>query len=155
MKTMRICVFFCVLAVMAPVFARAQESGQASPKETNRQRRVESAARELYDKVHLTEEQKKKLKESKDRLSQSMKDMYVESRTLKDSLNRLLMKPDLDMNKINSIQSRLKEIQSGIIDARLNSILEVRNILTPEQFSGLIEFTHKRGRGPSKEKGKL
>ncbi|MFA5363468.1 MAG: periplasmic heavy metal sensor [Candidatus Omnitrophota bacterium] len=152
MKIMRMCVIVCVFAVLTQGYARAQESGQAAPKEADRRGRMENYIREVYNQLNLTEEQKKQLDENKNLHHKLMNDLHGESRSLKGSLNRLLMQPDMDMNKINSIQSRLKNIESEKIDDRLNSILEVRKILTPGQFAKFFELTGKHDK-VSKEKG--
>jgi Spy/CpxP family protein refolding chaperone len=147
MKIVRMCVFLCVFAVLTQAYARAQESGQAAPKEADHRQRMETLIREVYNQLNLTEGQKKQLDENKDLHHQRMKDLYGESRSLKDSLNQLLMQPAMDMDKVNAVQSRLKNIESEKIDDRLNSILDVRQILTPEQFVKFIEFTGKHDKG--------
>lgn len=153
MKIVRMCVFLCVFAVLTQPYARAQESGQtAAPKEADRRQRMETLIREMYNQLNLTEEQKKQLDENKDMHHKRINDLHEESRALKDSLNQLLMQPAMAMDKINSIQSSLKNIESEIIDDRLNSILEVRKILTPGQFVKFIDFTGKHDK-VSKKKG--
>ena len=112
MKIVRMCVFLCVFAVLTQAYARAQESGQAAPKEADRRQRMETLIREVYNQLNLTEGQKKQLDENKDLHHQRMKDLYGESRSLKDSLNQLLMQPAMDMDKVNAVQSRLKNIES-------------------------------------------
>ena len=42
------------------------------------------------------------------------------------------------MNKINGIQAQIKTLQSQMVDDHLNSILEIKKILSPEQFAGYM-----------------
>jgi Spy/CpxP family protein refolding chaperone len=47
------------------------------------------------------------------------------------------------MNKINALHSRIKSLESQMADDRLSSILAVRSILTPQQFSEFSALMHK------------
>jgi Spy/CpxP family protein refolding chaperone len=143
MRIMRMCIFVCVFALLMQASVRAQESVQTGQKTDGHRERMEALIRELYSQLNLSEDQKKKLEESKEGLHKRMEAQRAESRSLRDSLNQLLMQPALDMKKINAIQSRLKNIEAERIDDRLTSILEVRAILTPEQFVRFIDFTGK------------
>jgi Spy/CpxP family protein refolding chaperone len=53
------------------------------------------------------------------------------------------------MNRINRLHSETKKLHAEMADHRLEGILEVREILTPEQFSEFMELTgkHRRGKG--------
>lgn len=143
MKIVRMCVFICLFALLAQASVGAQESGRGGRNPDGRRERMEVLIRDLYSQLNLSENQKKQLDESKERVHKRMEGLRGESRSLRDSLNHLLMQPSMDMEKINSIQSRLKNIESEKIDDRLRSVLEVRTILTPEQFAKFIDFTDK------------
>ena len=94
----------------------------------------EKKVEEMYAQLNLTEDQKKSLEENKKKNRGSKKEIFEKLRSNREALNSELMKPELDMNKVNEIQSQLKNLQSQMADERLSSILEVRKILTPEQF---------------------
>ncbi len=109
---------------------------------------MEKKTEEIYSQLNLTDEQKKMLEVNKEAHWGKRKAAFETMRVLKDSLNSELMKPELDMNRINEIQARLKNFHARMTDERLNSILEVRKILTPEQFSKFIALMEKhRGEG--------
>ena len=66
------------------------------------------------------------------------------------------------MEKINKLNSELKVVYSDMQDKRLEGILEVRGILSPEQFAKFKGFTEKHsggmkrghmGKRPMKEEG--
>ena len=153
MKIVRICVLICVFAILAQPPVRAQESAPAGSKEKGGRERMESLIREMFNQLNLTEGQKKQLEENKETHHKNMDALRKESRALRDSLNQLFMQPSLDMDTIHSLQSRMKDLESRKIDDRLNSILEVRSILTAGQFTKFIEFMNQhdqvaRKKGP-------
>jgi Spy/CpxP family protein refolding chaperone len=139
--------------------AYAQEQGKEHPmrerlKEGWYEKR-EKNIQEIYSQLNLTEEQKKLLEENKAGNQSKRKAAFQEMRSSREALNQELMKPELNMTKINEIQGKLKAVQSQMADERLSSILAVRKILTVEQFSKFIELMDKsreRGERKSEEK---
>ena len=107
---------------------------------------MEKRNQEIYTQLSLTDEQKKQLEDNKQKNREKRKALFEKMRSYKDALNKELMKSNLDVNKINVIQAQFKVLQSQMTDERLNSILEVRRILTPEQFAKfvLLMDQHKR-----------
>ncbi len=103
----------------------------------------EKSIREIYTQLNLTDEQKKQLEENKRSEKDSKKDLYGKIRSYKEALNQELMKPELNMLNINEIQTQIKTVQAQIADDRLNSILNVRKILTVEQFTKFTELMKK------------
>ena len=99
---------------------------------------------ELFKQLNLTEDQKKQLKANKEKQKEQMKAAFTQMKAQKDAMHQELMKKDLDMAKINAIQSQIKAFQAQMVDNHLNSILEVRKILTPEQFSKFISLMEER-----------
>ena len=98
---------------------------------------------QIHDQLNLSEEQKKQLDENKSKSKAQMKDLFEKKRSLRTAMRQELMKPELDMNKINDIQTQLKASQSEMVDHRLNSILEVRKILSPDQFQKFLSLFEK------------
>ena len=72
-----------------------------------------------------------------------MESARQEIKTDKEELQEELMKPQLDMPKINEIHSQIKALQSQMEDDKLSSILAVRAILTQEQFLKFVNLMHK------------
>ena len=95
----------------------------------------------IFSQLNLTEDQKKQLDTNKKAQMQDMKGLFQQMKTLSRSLNEELMKSQLDMAKVNSINTQLKTLQGQIADKRIDSIIGVRKILTPEQFSKFLALT--------------
>lgn len=103
----------------------------------------ENRVKEIFDKLNLSDEQKKQLEENKTKTRDVMKALHEQMKSSREAMHQELMKTDLDMAKITEIQNQLKTLQAQMIDARLNSILEVRKILSAEQFKKFNELMDK------------
>src|SRR3989338_1642502 len=94
----------------------------------------------FYSQLNLTEEQKKQLADNKSKYRKKMKAQFEQKKFYRGAIKNELMKSELEMDKINNVQNQLKSLQAQMTDDRLSSILEVRKILTSEQFSKFISL---------------
>jgi len=94
--------------------------------------------------LNLTEDQQKQLKSIKQKQRETMKSAFQQIRSNREAFNAEIMKAAPDMNKINGLQAQLKTIQSQLADNHLNSILEIKKIMTPEQFAGYMALQKER-----------
>ena len=122
-------------------------NGAAAPQE--RHKKMEQKRQKMWDELNLTADQKKQLEANKTKNREGMKASFEKMKSCRESLKQELMKPDLDMGKISAIQSEIKALEAQMTDAHLNSVLEVRKILTHEQFEKFISLAgeHKRWQG--------
>lgn len=136
---------FAVLGILAASNIYAADNSDAKGKEgavsQARHKEMGEKHQKMLDQLNLTPEQKKQLEDNKAKNREEMKATFENMSTYREELKAELMKPELDMNKINGIQSQVKTLQSQMIDNRLSSILDVRKILTHEQFEKFIDIT--------------
>ena len=151
-----ICSFFVVPFVYAEDGKKSPPgpSSEHSSFSHNRHEKWDKKVQEIYNQLNLTAEQKKQLDDNKQKHREKMKASFEKMRSYKEALNQELMKADLDMSKINAIQDQFKTLQSEITDGHLSSILEVRKILTPQQFAKFISLMeeHKHKESSAEEK---
>ncbi|MEI7999073.1 MAG: Spy/CpxP family protein refolding chaperone, partial [Candidatus Omnitrophota bacterium] len=115
------------------------------------QEHMQKRIQKIFAQLNLSDTQKTQIEANKQKQKEQMKFIFEQMKTKKEEMRQELMKPNLDINRINGIQSQLKVVHSQMMDQRLNSILEVRKILTPEQFNKFISIMeeHKsKGHGP-------
>ena len=117
----------------------------------------ERRIQEIYNQLNLSEDQKKQVDTNKQNQKAQKKVVFEQMKAQKEAMRQELMKPNLDMNKINSLQAELKAVHLKMMDNRLNSILEVRKILTTEQFEKFSTLMKKHeheetGKDESKER---
>lgn len=141
-------------SVLAPCVrhARAQETdlqqGEAFVKTLMQKR--DARMRQLYQDLNLADEQKKLLEENKNKSREQMVSLRRQMREKMTMIRQELQKNDMDMAVITRINNELKVLQSDILDRRLESILGVRKILTPEQFK---KFTQNMEEGRNRLEG--
>ncbi len=126
---------FLILANCAISSANAEDKADFP---TKRREKMEKNIEAIYNQLNLSEPQKKQLEENKLHSREKRKTLYEKMRSYKQALNQEIMKPQLDMAKIDEIQSSIKTLQAQMVDDRLESILAVRKILTAEQFTQFI-----------------
>ncbi len=88
--------------------------------------------------LNLSDAQVKQLKDIHQKQKEAMKSIFEQMKSNRETFNAEIVKAAPDMIKINDIQAQLKTIQSQIADNHLNSLLEIKKILTPEQFAGYM-----------------
>ena len=66
---------------------------------------------EIYSQLNLTDDQKKQLEANKQQHRAKMESARQEMKTNKEALQEELMKPQLDMPKINAIHEQIKALQ--------------------------------------------
>ena len=147
-----------VLLLATPVvYAREDYSADDLSAEAAswKQKRKEKMQK-VFEQLNLTEEQKAQLKENKKRNREERKAGFEKMKSYKEALRQELLKPDLDKKRIKQIQGQLKAAQAKMADDRLDSILEVRTILTPEQFTKFMTLMeqHRKERAFSRKEQK-
>jgi len=126
-----------LMAVMAAgmlMAGAAYADGDQGPQNAPRDGKMQAKHDEFFKDLGLTDEQKKSLEDNR---SKNRKAMQAMAQTMRDKMAQMhqeLQKDNLDTGKVNQIQGELKTLQSQMMDQRLAGILEVRKILTPDQF---------------------
>ncbi len=111
----------------------------------------EQRAQEMFSQLNLTEDQKKQLEANKQQHRTKMESTHQQMKADRDALRAELMKPQLDMAKVNQIHDQIKSLQSQMEDDKLSSILAVRSILTPEQYLKFVGLMQKHRPGHVEE----
>ncbi len=95
---------------------------------------------EIYEQLDLSEQQKKSLEVNREKNYSQVKKLKEQARSLKRQLKDEIGKPQMNEGRIQSLKAELNRVQSLITDSRLKGIMEVRDILTPQQY----EYFHQK-----------
>ncbi|MBF0387431.1 MAG: Spy/CpxP family protein refolding chaperone [Candidatus Omnitrophica bacterium] len=122
------------VALMAPA-AWAQAPAESPVSEKKMEEKSKGHFADLAEQLKLTKEQKAQLDKNR-----AQRKAEFESSREKISAKRLELKtalesPELDIRKVTAIHNELKAIMSKREDDHLAAILEIRKLLTPEQFA--------------------
>jgi len=86
----------------------------------------------------LSDDQVKQLKDLKEKQKDTMKATFEQLKSNREAFDAEIVKATPDMNKINDLQTQLKTIQGQMVDNHLNAIMDIRKVMTPEQFAGYM-----------------
>lgn len=124
----------------------AQSSQGFSERSKEKRQKIESIMQEL----NLTPQQKAQIESQRNEQREQNKQLRTLLSEKRKELKQELEKAVSDRAQIERIAEELKEIQSQRLDQRINSILKMKEILTPEQYEKFRQKT----RSLMKQKGK-
>ncbi len=95
---------------------------------------------EVFKQLDLSPEQEKRIQaHRKDHRGQG-KEFWTNMKAKKEAIRNELLKEELNMENVYKVHSELKNLLIQKADHRLEGILEVRKILTAEQFRRFCEL---------------
>lgn len=98
----------------------------------------------IKEELGLTDEQQQKLEEHR-KVHREQAKLYKKSiEDLREQLKKELEKEDFDREKVQGLHEQLKSLINQKEDHRLQGILDVREILTAEQFRKFHEFKDRK-----------
>lgn len=106
--------------------------------------KMEGRFEEMNKELGLTKEQAQKLRAHRQSQRQANQGLWKEMQSKREALRAELEKTNVDSGKVKALNEELKVLHDKMADQRLNGVLEVRKILTAEQFKKLRELGEKR-----------
>ena len=141
-KIMRKTCWSLLLAAGLILPACAQdEAGGAKPEMDNESRREEMAK-----KLNLNAEQKEKMnamrQDHKKQMAELQQAMQAKRAKLRDELNN----PSATRESVSPLANEIKVLMAKMVDLRIEGVLGMKSILTPEQFSQLQQARQESGK---------
>ncbi len=110
--------------------------------EKRRERRAAFKSR-MKEELGLTDEQQQKLQAHRQNHRGQRKQVFQQMMSLRDELKAELEKINIDTAKAHALNDQIKKLTNQMADHRLEGILQLRKILTVEQFKKFSEKTGK------------
>lgn len=130
-KTIRMLMAVLAVALVAgPVFAWGPDKSECGKGSGERREQIR---REL----NLTPEQDSLLTDARKAHRARMGDIFKALKEKKTALKAELDKPGVTASRVAPIVADIKKLQSELVDSRVDGILQVKSILTPEQYARL------------------
>lgn len=105
-----------------------------------------------FQKLNLTAEQRSQLQKTLKTSLEKNKNMNAELRTLREELREMLMAAgEVDAGKLSKLQDQIAEKELTIDKTRTDLMIELKQVLTPEQQKQLKEFRTDRKQEKSKK----
>ncbi len=140
-------VILCVLSGFAGLTLLTAPAGAGEWMTRDRKARWEKKRSALYAEIGLSPEQESALKENRRTYLAEMKKIYAGIKDKREAVRRELRKPELDLQRVRQLHGEFKELKAQKDDRRLEGILEVRGILTAEQFSRFLDMKDRAKEG--------
>lgn len=93
---------------------------------------------QMKKELGLSKEQQKKLETHRIDQRAEMEKLMLDVRNKREELKTALENPEMDKRAVQRINEQLKDAQNEIADKRLEGILYVREVLTPDQFKKFL-----------------
>ncbi len=145
--------FLTCFTFIQPTSLRAEEGKGEKGREWFKAKMDEKMA-EVHKELGVTPEQEQKLKEYREKNHEQMKALQEQLKQKRDAIRQELEKADFNEAQVKTIHNELKSLLSQKEDLRLEGILEVRKILTPDQFKKFSDMMKdKKGFGMGMGRG--
>lgn len=159
-KMTRTLIYMAILILFSyPILANAQQCGGTWGEDP--QGYGEGHKRGMGDKkgmpdfiaeLNLTPEQQEQLKLQREENMKKRRELQETLKSKQMELRQEFEKSGSDEGKITSTAQEVKSLLSQLVDARINDIMGVKSILTPEQFEKFKGKLHSfNGRGKRKK----
>jgi len=128
-----------VALVSTPAFAFEGwgEHGHGQDGEGKFHQKREEMMKKMTADLGLTEAQQKQIEDQHASMKQRQEEIFKGIETKRNELRAELDKPELDRARIDQLTNELSALSAQKVKTRVEGILEIRTILTPEQFKAL------------------
>lgn len=123
-----------VISILSAQVVFAQPSEKRKMKAEKKEELKKEHFEKMFKDLNLTAEQKEKMKAQKKAHMEKAQALKEQIRAQKDAMKQELEKNEWDMNKVNQIHEQIKSLLLQQEDNRLAGLLELKSLLTLEQF---------------------
>jgi protein CpxP len=132
------------------VMAGSGAAGAALPHEGAPGRRADRMAR-LQERLNLSDEQSTRLREIRESRKPEAAQLRSNARTARLDLRRLLESETLDRKAVDAKVKEIADLHAATFRARIDTMLAMREVLTPEQRQKWQALRDERGKGAGRE----
>ncbi len=146
-------IFLMAAILLSAGLALAQPPGMGNGMGKKEMRGKHEARRlEIQQQLQLSEAQQELLEEHRQNHRTQARELQQTLKTARRTLKEELQKPELDMTRVNQLSAQVKEGFGRLEDHRLAGVLEVRKILTPDQYVKFMRLTEQKPPWPGMPK---
>ena len=124
-----------ILPIAVAVFVAGAPAGvYAGFGEEGAHEKKHKMMQEVIAELGVTEEQLGLIEEQRSKAWQVKKEMKEQIKDRKAVLKKELLREEVDRAKVDQLVAEISDLRDRKLRAHVDSILEIRSILTPEQF---------------------
>lgn len=139
-KRMIVVIALVIMALSAAGTVFASSDCQREGANKDHKGRMEALVKEL----NLTADQQRQLEESRTAYRQQAGELRGKIKEKRGALKTALSKPGVTKEGVEPIVAEIKTLQAQMVDQRVDGILSVKKILTPEQFEKMQQKMDKK-----------
>ena len=139
---------FLITLMLLGNLATAEGPGRGSKHDRDEMRT------KIKSELGLSKEQEKKLETHRIDQRAEMEKLMLTVREKREELKTALENPQMNKHDVERINDELKDAQNEMADKRLEGILYVREVLTPDQFKKFLALRPDRGERGGKQGGR-
>lgn len=121
------------------LFTAVSVWAQPSDDNPGRMQRHENKMEKIIQELNLTPQQQEQIKQLRAQREGQAKSLRDGLRSARQSLKAELDRQNIDEAKVKTIAQELKQLEGQMIDMRISRVLEMKKVLTPEQYQILQE----------------
>ena len=128
------------LGIVGAMLLTSNVYSQPKGNNTNRHDQMRAKMQEVFNQLNLSPQQEEQLQAHRKNHRGQTGEFRESLKAKKEAIRNELQKEELNMEEIYKIHNELKGLHAKKADHRLEGILEVRKILTAEQFRKFCEL---------------
>ncbi|MEB3340717.1 Spy/CpxP family protein refolding chaperone [Okeania sp.] len=102
----------------------------------------------IFEQLNLTEEQKEKITKIRDNNQQKIRESLQDLRNAQEELNVMITGTESE-NKLRKKHDQILELREELAKLQFNTILKIREVLTPEQLQEWSNLIKQRRESPN------
>ena len=142
----KVLVIAAVFMLVAGGAAQARPAGDGQAGRMEKARLMQERHEAMVKELGLSDEQQQKIQQHRTDMKADRQAVRQALRDKRDKMRQALEQPELDMVLIQQIQGEIKALIIQREDDRLAGVLQMRQILTPEQFAQFHVKMKEQGR---------
>ena len=115
--------------------AYAYEGSDTSKDES----RSQAHFKKMTEELKLTPQQQEQITKDREQFAAKSKDLRGKMKTVREDLKTELDKPVPDVTRVNGLVAQMKDLVGAQIQSKVDKIMVMKRVLTPEQFKKMGE----------------
>jgi Spy/CpxP family protein refolding chaperone len=143
---------FNAVASEKPIISPTNITTEIAQNATPRRQRIDGKGDKLMERLNLTSQQQQQMQSIRTKYQPEMDNIQEQMRVEREKMS-MMMRNNESQNNLRSQHQKISALQQKMNNLRFESMLETREVLTPEQrqqFSAMMGQKRGNGRGQQK-----
>ena len=127
-------------------FMHSENIAQASPDAPGFKvgRRGKRGMKQIFQKLNLSPEQQERIKKIHQESKESSSSLRQEMRQTQEEMGKLMARSDISDGELRQQHEKIQSLKQQLGTQRFEAMLKIRQVLTPEQRTKMVELKQQR-----------